>query len=168
MIEQLYNAYYEELIRWCSSMTRDPVLSQDLVQEAFLRALTNAELLESLQEKQARAWLYRTVKNLYVDRVRHGAFETAVDTVPEQHQTMQELDEVDYGLLIAQLPEEEGMLFVMRYLEGYNSVELGRFLGLPPGTVRAKLSSARKHLRLALGNAGHRKVPGVQEGERYG
>ena len=152
MIEQLYNAYYEELIRWCSSMTRDPVLSQDLVQEAFLRALTNEELLESLQEKQARAWLYRTIRNLYVDWVRHGAFEMAVDTVPQQHRNMQELDEVDYGQLIAQLPEEEGMLFVMRYQEGYNSVELGRFFGLPPGTVRAKLSSARKHLRLALGN----------------
>ena len=150
MIEQLYNAYREELTRWCSSMARDPVLAQDLVQEAFLRALMNEELFKTLKENQARAWLYRTVRNLYVDKVRHASFETIAETLPEEQRTMPELDALAYEQLIEQLPGEEGMLFVMRYLEGYNSTELGRFFGLPPGTVRARLSSARKHLRAAL------------------
>lgn len=154
MIEQLYNAYHEELTRWCGSMTRDPVLAQDLVQEAFLRALMNEELLGNLKEKQARAWLYRTVKNLYVDKVRHSSFETVGEFLPQEQRTMPELDVLVYEQLIAQLPGEEGILFVMRYLEGYNSAELGKLFGLPPGTVRAKLSSARKHLRTALEGGG--------------
>jgi DNA-directed RNA polymerase specialized sigma24 family protein len=42
------------------------------------------------------------------------------------------------------------MLFGLRYLSGYTSREIGDFLGIPPGTVRARLSLAKKHLQAAL------------------
>ena len=34
----------------------------------------------------------------------------------------------------------------MRYIEGYNSTELGEIFDLPPSTVRSRLSSARKKM----------------------
>ena len=77
MIEELYHSYQKELTAWCRGMTQNASLADDLVQEAFLRALINSQLLEHLRENQRRAWLYRTVKNLYLDRVRHSAYETA-------------------------------------------------------------------------------------------
>ena len=52
--------------------------------------------------------------------------------------------------LLEQLPEQEGVLFAMRYFQGYNSRELGQMFGLPEGTVRSKLLLARKHLRKLL------------------
>ena len=73
MIEELYHSYQKELTAWCRGMTQNASLADDLVQEAFLRALINSQLLEHLRENQRRAWLYRTVKNLYLDRVRHSA-----------------------------------------------------------------------------------------------
>lgn len=57
---------------------------------------------------------------------------------------------IDWEQLLNGLPGDEGVLFVMRYLEGYTSKELGEFFGLPPGTVRSRLSDARKHLKTAL------------------
>lgn len=51
MIEELYLLCQKELINWCSSITNDRTLAEDLVQEAFLRALTNEELLTTLNEK---------------------------------------------------------------------------------------------------------------------
>lgn len=149
-IEKLYEEYYSELVKWCRSMTQDPVMAEDLVQEAFLRALINADILQELHPGQRRAWLYRTIKNLYVDRVRHASFETTADTMPEQPQDAEGFSEVDVELLLNSLPGEEGLLFAMRYLQGYNAAEIGDFLGMPPGTVRSKLSLARKHLRDAL------------------
>ena len=77
MIEELYHSYQKELTAWCRGMTQNASLADDLVQEAFLRALINSQVLEHLRENQRRAWLYRTVKNLYLDRVRHSAYETA-------------------------------------------------------------------------------------------
>ena len=53
--------------------------------------------------------------------------------------------------LLARLPETERVLIVMRYLQGYNSTQIGQILELPPGTVRTKLASARKHLKEMIG-----------------
>ena len=72
MIEELYKKYYEELINWCHSMTGNLYTAEELVHEAFLRAMLHENTLSTLKEQQSRSWLYRTVKNLYVDRLRHG------------------------------------------------------------------------------------------------
>ena len=155
MLEQLYQRYHRELLRWCQSMTGDPSVSEDLVQEAFLRAISNQALLEGLSEAQRRAWLYRTVKNQYLDRLRHARFETAAESLPESLRRSPEYDRIDWEQLLDSLPGQEGVLFALRYLEGYTSAELGKLFGLPPGTVRSKLSLARKHLKDALKGENH-------------
>ena len=155
MLEQLYQRYHRELLRWCQSMTGDPSVSEDLVQEAFLRAMSNQALLEGLSEAQRRAWLYRTVKNQYLDRLRHARFETAAESLPESLRRSPEYDRIDWEQLLDSLPGQEGVLFALRYLEGYTSAELGKLFGLPPGTVRSKLSLARKHLKDALKGENH-------------
>ena len=155
MLEQLYQRYHRELLRWCRSMTGDPSVSEDLVQEAFLRAISNQALLEGLSEAQRRAWLYRTVKNQYLDRLRHARFETAAESLPESLRRSPEYDRIDWEQLLDSLPGQEGVLFALRYLEGYTSAELGKLFGLPPGTVRSKLSLARKHLKDALKGENH-------------
>lgn len=150
MIEELYRRYQKELTAWCGKMTMDSSLADDLVQETFLRALMNVELLGSLRENQRRAWLYRTAKNLFIDRVRHGSYEQVQEELPEPVQTEDAYGDVDMEQLLEQLPEQEGVLFAMRYFQGYNSRELGQMFGLPEGTVRSKLLLARKHLRKLL------------------
>lgn len=154
MIDELYGALYKELTKWCVSMTGSRALAEDLVQEAFLRALINAELLEMLDQSRRRAWMYRTVKNLYIDKKRRESFETVMDQLPEEGSSEADYVRVDNALFISQLSEDERILFVLRYLEGYNSAELGKLFGLPAGTVRSKLSSARSRLRKMLGGSG--------------
>ena len=150
MIDELYGALYKELIKWCVSMTGSRTLAEDLVQEAFLRALINAELLEMLDQSRRRAWMYRTVKNLYIDKKRRESFETVMDQLPEEGCSEADYVQIDNALLISQLSEDERSLFVLRYLEGYNSAELGKLFDLPAGTVRSRLSSARGRLRQML------------------
>lgn len=67
MIDELYDSLYKELTGWCTSMTGSRSLAEDLMQEAFLRALINAALLEELDTDKRRAWMFRTMKNLYID-----------------------------------------------------------------------------------------------------
>lgn len=164
MIEELYTSCHEELVKWCKGMCQDLSLAEDLVHEGFFRAMKNAELLDRLDFRQRRAWMYRTIKNLYVDHVRHKAFEYSCEfeqAVSERDRGRQtghdvlyydqmEYIQADYEQLLDSLPEGEGVLLAMRYLYGYNSKELGQILGLEPATVRARLSVARKHMRTAL------------------
>ena len=154
MIDELYHSLYKELTGWCTSMTGSRTLAEDLVQEAFLRALINADLLEELDAARRRAWMYRTVKNLYVDKKRREAFETTIWQMPEESmgESFEETGyaQIDDAQLLAVLTPEERMLFILRYLKGYNSAELGKLFHLPPGTVRSKLSGARSRLRQSL------------------
>lgn len=155
MIEELYEKYHMELLRWCQGMTENLQTAEELVQEAFLRAMLHTEMLETLDENQCRAWLYRTIKNLYVDRIRHTSRETIVDEFLENAKTPEEIAAIEWKSLLNSLPDMEGALFTLRYLEGYNSKQIGEIFSLPPGTVRSKLSSARKHLQEAIGGKGY-------------
>lgn len=151
MIEDLYRQYHQELLGWCQSMTGNLQTAEELVQEAFLRAMLHKNLLENLKEYQCRSWLYRTIKNLYIDRLRHTYWETMMDKLPEQHDRPAEMNVVEWEMLLSNLPDLEGVIFTLRYMEGYNSSQIGQMLSLPSGTVRYKLSSARKHIKEALG-----------------
>lgn len=151
MIEKLYEKYHSELVRWCQSMTDNLQTAEELVQEAFLRAMIHEDMLTILDEKQRRTWLYRTVKNLYIDRIRHTSRETIVDEFHENQQIPEEMKNIEWEDLLNSLPDMEGVLFAMRYLQGYNSTQIGEIFSMPPGTVRSKLSSARKHLQEAIG-----------------
>lgn len=159
LIEALYSEFHKDLVEWCRYMTGDRARAEDLVQEAFVRALRHQALLETLTGEQRRSWLYRAVKNLYVDEIRRSSRELITEELPERtdpaakadyRQTPPEMTGLEWEDLINRLPELEGVVFTMRYLQGYNSSEIGRLLDLSPGTVRSKLSEARKHLRGAL------------------
>ncbi|MBO5353824.1 MAG: RNA polymerase sigma factor [Lachnospiraceae bacterium] len=151
MIEELYKKYHQELISWCHNMTGNLHTAEELVQEAFLRAMLHEEVLAVLQEQQCRSWLYRTIKNLYVDCIRHRSKETIVEEFPQRQKYPEEMSRLEWEQLLETLPDLEGVIFTLRYLEGYNSKQIGEILSLPPGTVRFKLSSARQHLKEALG-----------------
>ena len=155
MVEALYAELWEELAGWCRSMTGDRTLAEELVQEAFMRALLHEEELTGLNPQQRRAWMYRTVKNLFFDHrrreKRQAALEEAAESAPEILSIDPGFSEREWMQLLARLPETERVLIVMRYLQGYNSTQIGQILELPPGTVRTKLASARKHLKEMIG-----------------
>lgn len=146
-VEHIYQKYFKELTGWCASMTCDKGKAEDIAQEAFLRALDYEALFLGMTEQQCRAWMYRTVKNLYFDRLRHERFEIAEEALPEKMAEASEYEELEQKELLEKLPGEERLLFAMRYMEGYNSRELGEIFSMPPATVRMKLASARKKLQ---------------------
>jgi RNA polymerase sigma-70 factor (ECF subfamily) len=152
MIELLYTKYHSELLKYCISLSHDHVFAEDIVQESFMRALSNADILNELTEPQCRAWLYRTAKNIFIDNVRRLS--------KSQEHSEEPFSEDDYStlaveLLCSHLPESERVIFQLRYLEGYTSTELGEMFGISPSTVRARLSSARSRLKLLLEESTH-------------
>ncbi|NLO10132.1 MAG: RNA polymerase sigma factor [Clostridiales bacterium] len=144
MIESLYRDYHNQLLWYCINLTsNNRALAEDLVQDAFMRALENAHILNDLTKAQCRSWLYKTAKNLFIDRMRR----INKEPIPQLELiTEDDLSEVMVRQLCGQLPVEERELFWLRYMEGYNSSELGRIYDLPASTVRARLLSARKKI----------------------
>ena len=144
MIEKLYTNYYNQLLWYCISLSsNNRALAEDIVQDTFMRGLVNAHILNEMADEQCRSWLYKTAKNIFIDKMRHIKKEPIpeIDIIQED-----DLSEIIVWQLCNQLPDEERSLFWMRYMEGYNSKELGEMFDLPPSTVRARLSSARKKI----------------------
>lgn len=144
MIESLYRDYYNQLLWYCINLSsNNRALAEDVVQDTFMRALENAYILNDLTNSQCRSWLYKTAKNIFIDRIRR------INKEPKpqlQLITEDDLSEVMVRQLCGLLPEEERELFWLRYMEGYNSSELGKLYDLPASTVRSRLLSARKKI----------------------
>ena len=63
--EELYEDHYKELVAYGKRMSGSKELAEDLVQETFVKALMNTEVVEDLSPSKQRAWLFRTFKNLF-------------------------------------------------------------------------------------------------------
>ncbi|MBR5947037.1 MAG: sigma-70 family RNA polymerase sigma factor [Clostridia bacterium] len=146
MVTELYTVYRTELLKYCRSLCGSTAFAEDLVQEVFIKALSNLGTLEELNEKQRRAWLYRVARNLFYDVCRR-------QTMEKKHRIQQEeasegvFSQVETAMIISKLPPDLSALFIKRYFEGWNSNELAEEYGLSLSGVRAALSRARKLLR---------------------
>lgn len=152
MWEDLYEQYQKELLRYAARMCGDGELAQDLVQETFLCALQSGDVFEDLGPSQRRAWLYRTMKNLFFDRCRRARTENAyIDSQqPETAYWEPGIQEVENSLLMAQVSSEDRALFHLRYVESYSASELAEMFHMPPGTIRSRLSRCRAILKKSL------------------
>ncbi len=90
MITELYTVYRAELLKYCCMICGNVSDAEDLLQETFMKALSNLDLLEELGEKELRAWLYKVARNLFYDACRRR-------TVEKNYQ-MQAEEESDGGL----------------------------------------------------------------------
>lgn len=143
MVEQCYELFREELFRYALGLCREAAEAEDLVQEAFVRALEQ-EARNSMELFQWKSWLYKTIRNLWIDRVRR------IQNAPTYEGEVVSVDDLS-GVFVAQLCEvlepEEYTLFYLRYFEGYNAAELGDWFGQPSSTIRGKLLAARNKLK---------------------
>ena len=149
-VGELYEEFFDGLVSWCAAMCGGETAAEDMVQEAFARALTKSETIEKLHPMQARAWLYTTIKNIYLDHARRRAFESVSDEIPDIAADEDDYDDAETDELINALPYPDGSMFRMRYLEGYSSKEIGEIFNMPSGTVRSRLSETRRKLRKML------------------
>jgi RNA polymerase sigma-70 factor (ECF subfamily) len=144
MVALLYPKYFHELTCYAYGFTKDWQSAEDLTQETFLRAMKNTALLEEMEEKKCRAWLYKTLRNLFIDLARRKAAEPAME---EEGFLTDDLSKIAVEQILSKLSPGIRQLVLMRYFEGFNSTEIGTALSLPAATVRTRLASAVKDLK---------------------
>lgn len=151
MWEELYEDHYKELVVFGTRMSGSKELTEDLVQETFVKALINAETIEDLSPGQQRAWLYRTFKNLFFDRYRRAVLEIEY-TQSQQAEYLEDqgIQRIENAMLLQSIQPQDRAIFHLRYFDGYSAEEISRMMNLPPGTVRSKLSRCRKLLKQKL------------------
>ena len=72
-----------------------------------------------------------------------------VPVVPRPHE-----DRVDLERMIARLPDEARMVFVLHDVEGMKHREIAEHLDIPEGTSKTLLSTARAKMRAMMSGKG--------------
>jgi RNA polymerase sigma-70 factor (ECF subfamily) len=155
------------LYNYALRMTNNPEDANDLVQETYLKAFRFWESYE--QGTNIRAWLFRIMKNSYINRYRREVREpetveyddgrnlhTSLRDDKGEHNDAQDLvfaslldDEI--ASAVASLPDEFRTAVILCDIEGLTYEEVAAFMECPLGTVRSRLHRGRKLLRGRLG-----------------
>jgi RNA polymerase sigma-70 factor (ECF subfamily) len=148
-LSELYEAYEMMLRRYALHLTHDQDRADDLVQETFIRAMGHLPLLGVLNRHQCRAWLYRTLKNLFLDELNaRQRQENLAAQLAWQMPVAGDLPaEAGSPNPFDLVPEQYRDVVEKRYAQGMNSRKIAKELGIPDTTVRSRLHLALKKLR---------------------
>ena len=160
--------YQHKVVNLVMRYVRDPELSQDIAQEAFIKAYKALPRFRG--DSAFYTWLYRiavnTAKNhLAAQRRRPMDIELDLQD-PEQYDLHAKLRETDTpeGITlsdelretveraIAALPEDLRMAIVLREFEGMSYEEIAQTMECPVGTVRSRISRARDAISKKVGS----------------
>ncbi|HEX4092985.1 MAG TPA: RNA polymerase sigma factor [Trebonia sp.] len=163
---RLYEAHRAAVHAYFAGRTGDRQLAADLMQEVFLRAWQHLDKVAGLPEDGQRGWLFTVARNLSVDSARHQRTTEGAQRALEQEPAVRQASVAApastavlaaeratvVAAAIAALPEQQRVTLAMAAAGELNSAEIGAALGVPAGTVRYRLSLARRALAEALGD----------------
>jgi RNA polymerase sigma factor (sigma-70 family) len=144
------------LARW---LTRNDHDAEDVVQEAYLRAL---KFFGGFRGGDSRAWLLAIVRNTcYTWIEQNRKHEMMTDFDEEAHDVesndpnpetalLQSADQQMLKQALEALPVEFREVVILRELEGLSYKEIADLAHLPLGTVMSRLARARKRLQQDL------------------
>lgn len=157
---KLYDAHRVAVHAYFVGRTGDGWLAADLMQEAFLRAWQRLPELAGLADDAQRAWIFAVSRNLSIDEHRRARTRAATaaalrrapaDAVSPASTTVIAAERVAVvAEAIQRLPEQQRVTLSLAAAGGLTSTEIASALGVPPGTVRYRLSLARRTLAAAL------------------
>jgi RNA polymerase sigma-70 factor, ECF subfamily len=148
---ELFTRHADAAWRTAFAIVRDHARAEDVVQDAFVRAIRAADRFD--RDRPFRPWLLRIVTNRALDVLRHEAFATPGDVEPGGAADGDD-DPTDVRGAIAQLDPDRRAVVVLRYWLDLSPSEIADRLGVPVGTVGSRLARALDDL------AGYLEVTG--------
>jgi RNA polymerase sigma-70 factor (ECF subfamily) len=128
--------------------------ADDLVQEAYLRALANGARFRG--EAAQTTWIYRILVNACLDARRYRQRRGTWVALEEGRASLRSrrghrlVDRHALRAALATLHSSEREVCVMYDVMGYTHPEIARRLGIPVGTSKGRLCTARRRLRRLL------------------
>jgi RNA polymerase sigma factor (sigma-70 family) len=149
MLGVLFDRYQTPLYNFYTKMTQDRVLSEDLVQDVFLRILRYRQTYRP--GTPFRAWIYQIARNARLDAVRKVKpeapmlAEPAAPAATDSVQQKQEAQLLQRALM--QLPEDKREILILSRFQELKYEEIAGMLGCEVGAVKVRVHRALQQLR---------------------
>jgi len=154
----LYDHYAPALNAIIYRMVEDRELSEDILQEAFVKIWNN---FTSYDRTKGRlfTWMLNLTRNLTIDTLRSKSYrkqtkisgnENAVSNVQDSNSGIERFDAVGLSKQLANLKPDQKIIIDLAYFNGFTQDEISKQLNIPLGTVKTKMRSAILELRKYL------------------
>lgn len=150
---EMYEAFQQEIFRFCLSKTRNRDQSLDITQETFVK--TWDYLRSGKTITMARAFLYKTARNLIIDHSRKKqslSLDSIIETGGAPHVENLEEEREGAHLDIAQaiehlkqLPEQHYEILTLRFIQELTLAEIAAIYKESENTVSVRIHRAIKH-----------------------
>lgn len=156
MINQYIRQYGKRLYGFCLYLCADSFEADDLYQETWLKAVKHFSKYDS--EKEFEPWITKICVNTYRNTLRRITRSPLLDfsTNEEKDSALQSVpapERKDYAPLyeaIDKLPEKLRLTVILFYFRDMDVKGVAEVLHVPEGTIKSRLSKARKLLKEVL------------------
>lgn len=154
---RLFNDYAGSLYRFVYSKCSETTLSEDIVQDAFMKLWQKCK---DVPFAKAKSFLYTVASNLFIDKVRHEKvkqkFQLIVKTPSSSIETPDfQLEKKEYKAklerVIGAMPEKSREVFLMNRIEKLPYREIAVRLNLSQKAIEKRMGVALNFLREKLG-----------------
>lgn len=149
----LFDRYHAPLFNFYARLMGDRGVSEDLVQEVFLRILRYRQSYQP--GTPFRPWIYQIARNARMDHYRKNPRQVAFQAEmvppvapPDAAQQAQEANLLHRALL--QLPEEKREILILARFQELKYGEIAGLLGCELNTVKTRIHRALQDLRKAF------------------
>ena len=157
--------YLDRLYGYAISLTGDPNDAMDLVQECAAKAIAARRIPKD--ESAYRAWLFRILRNKFLDdvrRLRHAPESlTEADcddaAVDAWHCESTIISSLSVRMGLRKLSANQRDIIALVDIAGLSYAEAASLLGIPEGTVMSRLSRARRGLLAHISTDNVRSFP---------
>ena len=152
--EQIVLAKSEPFFRTALAIVGNEADARDATQEALVAAWRSLPGLRNLDRFDA--WMGRILINECRMTLRHRGRMREVSTadLPESPEPRASSgDTTDFDAAFNRLSVDQRAMLVLHHVHGYGVSEIAAWLGIPSGTVKWRLSRARRALAAELGES---------------
>jgi RNA polymerase sigma-70 factor (ECF subfamily) len=159
--EEVYREFYNLVYGIAIYMTRNHATAEDIVQEAFLKTIYNAPLMQN--ETQLRAWIKVLTKNLTLNYLRKNKkihnhenvesvyiSEVDIQSEPVEKEVEVKILEENINACLSEIYPDYRMLLELKWKKQFSNKEIADQLGTTEGAIKQKLHRAREALRSRL------------------
>ena len=156
-LAELYARYRQPLFRYLLQLTPDHQLAEEILQDTLVAVWQNARGFEA--RSRVRTWLFGIARRQAHNALRRrglpladaAALEelAAADPEPEPA-ALASAERAELARALGRLPAIHREVLLLIFVEELSYQEAARVLGVPTGTVKSRLSHARRALRAIL------------------
>ncbi|MFC2020118.1 sigma-70 family RNA polymerase sigma factor [Chloroflexota bacterium] len=149
---ELYSIYLDRIYRYVFYKVRNKMIAEDITEEVFVKAWRSISSCKG-KGHTFLPWLYRVAHNQVIDSFRSRRKDVSLETeVLVEVRTTELRVEVslEYQELlkyIATLPQNQGQVIILKFIEGLSNREIGEAMGKSEGAIRVLQVRALATLR---------------------